>query len=250
MSEDGGSFVGFTSTTYAGQIPSGRAGAHAACAAEFAGSHLCHAAEYTLANSAVAPPSGGAWLDPSGDLEHSWSTWGTVRAGRSANETACISWSRNTAGYGGTGITEAGSITTSLDCSTTHPLACCNTPSKTRFAGFTTATTTGNAGGRHKMHALCAAEFAGAHLCHAAEYLRSNSATPVPTSGAWLDPSGFGKNSWSTIGLPEAGRSNNETACISWSRDTSGYGGTSLTASGSISTSLDCSTAHALTCCY
>jgi len=54
------------------------------------------------------------------------------------------------------------------------------------FAGFTSATTTGNAGGREAMHALCNAAFSGSHMCHAAEYNLATSATPVPSAGAWI----------------------------------------------------------------
>jgi len=57
------------------------------------------------------------------------------------------------------------------------------------FAGFTSLPYTGAQGGRQNMNTLCAAEFGDAHLCHAAEYYLTNSATPFPAGGAWLDPS-------------------------------------------------------------
>ena len=48
------------------------------------------------------------------------------------------------------------------------------------FAGFTTATYSGAAGGREVMHARCAAAFAGSHLCHNSEYVMATPATIVP----------------------------------------------------------------------
>ena len=57
------------------------------------------------------------------------------------------------------------------------------------FAGFTTLTYTGAQGGRQNMNAFCAEEFGVAHLCHISEYYLSNSATPYPAGGAWLDAS-------------------------------------------------------------
>lgn len=50
------------------------------------------------------------------------------------------------------------------------------------FAGFTQALSTGDAGGRDGMHAKCAAEFAGSHLCHASEY---QLASPRPARGSF-----------------------------------------------------------------
>jgi hypothetical protein len=58
------------------------------------------------------------------------------------------------------------------------------------FAGFTSTSYTGIAGGRHVMHARCAAAFPSSHLCHIAEYQLASSATLPPATGAWLDTSG------------------------------------------------------------
>ncbi len=38
----------------------------------------------------------------------------------------------------------------------------------------------GNQGGREQMHAICAAQYAGAHMCHMAEYYRAASSAPSP----------------------------------------------------------------------
>lgn len=58
------------------------------------------------------------------------------------------------------------------------------------FIGFTTALTTGFANGRSQLHAMCATEFAGSHMCHYSEYMLANPRTPIPTAGAWIDGSG------------------------------------------------------------
>jgi hypothetical protein len=57
------------------------------------------------------------------------------------------------------------------------------------FAGFTSSTVDGALGGREQMHARCAAELPGSHLCHVAEYQLTSSATAVPPAGAWTDSS-------------------------------------------------------------
>ena len=58
------------------------------------------------------------------------------------------------------------------------------------FIGFTTALTTGFANGRNQLHAMCATEFAGAHMCQHSEYVLANPRTPIPAVGAWIDGSG------------------------------------------------------------
>lgn len=85
------------------------------------------------------------------------------------------------------------------------------------FAGFTTATTIGAAGGREAMNARCAAEFTSAHLCHYAEYQLAASAATVPSVGAWLDLSCIEQTAGGTVesgklgcgdqlGSPDSGR--------------------------------------------
>ena len=39
---------------------------HQRCGQAFAGSHLCHVAEYERATPTITPPATGAWLDASG----------------------------------------------------------------------------------------------------------------------------------------------------------------------------------------
>ena len=247
--EDGAAFVGFTTATYKGSIANGRPGAHAACAAEFAGSHLCHISEYGLANSPLDPPSTGAWVDPSAEYDSSTTYNGSPQAGRAPNGYSCLSFSHDGNTYGGTSVGASGSVGWSSDCDKAKPLACCSTPAKTRFAGFTTATKTGKMGGRARAHQLCNTEFPGAHFCHAAEYLRANSATTIPASGAWIDPSG--NNSGVVyVGLPTLGRQLSGYTCLTYTHEGNTYGGTSLTARGSIGWSSDCDKSKALACCY
>ena len=123
--EDLGSFAGFTATTYTGAFTSGRAGAHAACAASFTGSHLCHVSEYVLATSATTVPAGGAWLAPSSSATSSGIYTGVPGAGRFIHGSACDSWTRSSSAYAGTWVTPSGSMSTSSDCAVTRALACC-----------------------------------------------------------------------------------------------------------------------------
>lgn len=250
--EELGTFAGYTATTYTGSISGGRPGAHAICAAAFSGSHLCQAAEYIQSNSATTVPASGAWLDPSisdGDSENFNN--GMAGSGRYVGYSGtCDSWSTTASGYSGTYIATSGAITNNA-CSASRVLACCNTPTKTRFAGFTSATTSGSAGGRPKMHAMCAAAFAGSHMCHAAEYIRSASGNSVPSTGAWLDPSIANAESSSfNTGMPASGRYVGYSGtCDSWSTAASGYSGTYVTTTGGI-TNNACTATRAVACCY
>lgn len=233
LGEETSSFAGFTTATTTGAVTNGRIGMHAMCATAFPGSHLCHDLEYTLSTSTVTPPADGAWIDSS----HA----GGVAAVRNATAggTSCDSWTQTASGYYGVYITAAGGMS-NTDCSRRKAVACCNSPARTRVAGFTRATTSGAAGGRMKMHAMCATEFAGSHLCHYVEYARAHSAEQPPASGAWLDDS---------LGTTAAAaRSLNNVSCESWTQSASGYYGVYLTANGGTS-STDCSRVKSVACC-
>jgi hypothetical protein len=200
---------------YDGAIGS-RQEAHAACAVEFTGAHLCHISEFVLSNSAATPPANGSWLDwsdnPLGDSTTAGSPW----FGRSTGATDCNNWSLNTS----QGATLFGDGGFGADwCNELKPLVCCNGSSAVSFAGFTTA----NAvfGGRHSMHAQCATDYPGAHMCHIAEYVRSNSTDDVPATGAWLDWSQNTDGSATTSGVPMAGRDTGATDCNNWTLTTS-----------------------------
>jgi hypothetical protein len=123
------------------------------------------------------------------------------------------------------------------------------------FAGFTTLSYTGAQGGRQNMNEICATEFGDAHLCHVSEYYLSNSATPYPAGGAWLDPSVSevgGGNGYSIIVnvssslLGIYGGSSTTFACSGWTTAASGTNGTVV---GGSSTTMPCSVARPLACC-
>lgn len=247
-SEDTGGFAGFTTSTYNGAMTNGRFGMHAACGAAFAGSHLCHAAEYLLANSSALPGTSGAWLDPSTQTDNSSSNIGSPQAGRYISGSACGSYMSSASTAYGYHLTPAGSIETA-SCDVARQLACCNAPAKTRFAGYTPTPTNGNAGGRLRMHGLCATAFPGAHLCHAAEYLRSNVATPSGSVGAWLDPSSVTGASSANGGLPLAGRYISGSACGSYGSSASTAYGYHITPKGNIETT-SCDVARPVACCF
>lgn len=262
-------FAGFTSTAVTGSH-GGREAMHATCAAQFAGSHLCHHAEYVLANSALKPPDAGAWVDPScadttdnlGNLTTQCNNWYEARPdmGRmiyaSANnydDYNCTNWTGTTAGATGLALQPDKPVT--LACSTALPLACCSSRFSETFRGFTSAHTTGAAGGRAAQHARCATEFPGSHLCHVVEYHRANPTAVVPASGAWLDPSslshyGFISN---LAALPRAGRFTGEDnsthydSCRSWVLGAATGLGAAVQPQGT--TYLSCDKSLPLACC-
>ncbi len=116
------------------------------------------------------------------------------------------------------------------------------------FAGFTSGTFNGNVGGRNAAHATCAAAFAGAHLCHAAEYLITESTAPVPAAGAWIDAS-IDVNGSSTItgASPLFGRYTGGV-CLNWTTSSSSYNGYVVGADGAVA-SASCTSTHQLACC-
>ena len=231
LGEDPASFAGFTSATTSGGAANGRQGMHALCAAAFAGSHMCHASEYTLTNSPIDPPTEGAWLDPS---------YETGLSGvRSLNGVACQSWTVGATLNSGLYLTAAAGFD-NADCSKRKPVACCNSPARTQVAGFTSMTTRGNPGGRTKMHQLCAAEFAGAHLCHLIEYVRAHDPKAIPSGGAWVDPSA-GSSATSTRELGGVSGAN-------WTIGGTLNSGLYLTAAGGTDLA-DCAKAKSLACC-
>jgi hypothetical protein len=235
--------------SYNGKVAGGRTGMHAACATAFSGSHLCHAAEYIQATSGDAPPSSGAWVDPSTVTGSAIANNGSVKAGRFSGAYTCSGWNNTGGGDYGTIVNAKGTIDIYGDCSTARQLACCNTPTKARFAGFTAATTSGGAGGRFKMHALCATAFTGAHMCHASEYLRANSAASVPSGGAWLDPSTVNSTNIANTGVPDSARFIGAYTCSSWNNTGGGDYGTIVNELGAIDIYGDCSKARSVACC-
>jgi len=105
-------FVGFTSFTTNGVI-GGRTQVNARCTAEFPGSHLCNDFEYREARSSVTLPAAGAWLEYGGT------------AGEAYNDSYCSKWTSANAASNGSVVLPTG-YTSSLNCSSVLPLACCD----------------------------------------------------------------------------------------------------------------------------
>jgi len=194
-------FAGFTQTTYTG-VAGGREAMNARCDAAFADSHLCHASEYLLANAATVPPTNGAWIDASAGIEGFnanvtvSNSLGSVEMGRYTGFhelTNCANWTLGSYSSGATvGITVTPAQMTSTQCTQSRALACCSTPTSAGFRGFTSATISGaRPGGRAEMHQTCGAQFAGSHMCHAAEYYRAAPTITPPVAGAWIDASAY-----------------------------------------------------------
>jgi hypothetical protein len=238
----------------------GREGMHHACDVEFPGSHMCHYAEYQLAASGIAIPANGAWIDFScieqkegGTVESGnlgcGSYSGSSDSGRSTSPPSsgnCMSWTSATAGH--TGIMLHPNLSISGACTELRSVACCSTPYRERFRGFTTAMTNGNTSGRAGMHARCAAEFSGSHLCHVAEYQRAHSTTSPPASGAWIDSSSYNSGSDNRGAMPRSGRSTSpDGGCNSWTLDISNRTARVITPLND--TSATCDTQHPLACC-
>ncbi len=253
--EEASAFAAFTTVTVTGAA-GGREALNAACAAVVPNSHLCHYAEYELAASSTTVPAQSAWIDQScteqyaGDsLSSGLLGWGfalaTVDSGAyvdASSTSNCANWTSST----GTGAI-IGDTTSIAACNVARPVACCNTPYREKFRGYTTPQTTGAAGGRAAMHGRCAAQFAGSHLCHLAEYERGHSTITPPAAGAWLDDS-----TWKTVAedrcaVPRSGRNTNPMGeCDSW---TAASGTTGLVLSVGGVAQGDCGSAHVLACC-
>jgi hypothetical protein len=193
----------------------------------------------------------GAWLDSS----VSWDDSSTVNAsplfGRYTGN-SCVSFTTAASGYNGTYVQPNGGVTYSSAgiCGVARPLACCNGAPKHVLAGFSAAAYTGNLGGRAAAHAICKNEFAGSHMCHASEYLRTVSSAPVPAPGAWLDSSTDPNGAASINGAPAFGRYTGNS-CVSFTTDASGYNGTYVQPNGGVTYSSAgvCGVARRLACC-
>lgn len=264
-----GRFAGYTTTSIDGQ--QGRQGMHAACRAQFAGSHMCHMAEFFRARVGQAP-STAAWMDDSGALQDYSPYWYALSSvsltvtsshiyGRvTANEAGfnCANWS--TSGSQGIAIQASGTLGV-FACATTLPVACCLTPYREIFRGFTTATTIGAGGGLIGMNGKCAAEFAGSHFCHYSEYVRAHSTVAIPAQGAWIadsryvpaptgnpTPVSVMEVAVDDLGVGAAGIGN----CGQWTSASSSVSGRTIlptTPSGDVIQSPGCDTPRPLACC-
>ncbi|AKT39503.1 uncharacterized protein CMC5_036500 [Chondromyces crocatus] len=251
LAEDVASFAGFTVATFTGNL-GGRPAAHAACGAEFSGAHLCHAAEYLRTHSSTLVPAAGAWLDGSVTVTGSATLQGAIGFGRNTYD-SCENYTFGATNPNiyGTLVAQNGSLTTTTTCGTPRALACCNGPSKPVFAGFTAQAYPGDMGGRPAVHGICSAAFPGSHLCHAAEYLRTQSSTPVPPEEAWLDASVTQSNGGTLQGGPSYGR-NTYDSCENYTFGATNPNiyGTRVLVNGALSTTTTCGTPRRVACCY
>ena len=253
-------FAGFTQAQTTGAA-GGREAMNALCIAEFSGSHMCHYAEYHVAGSGAAVPASGAWLDLScieqtaggtvesgrigcGDSVASPDSGRLVEAGQSSN---CSNWT-TAAQFTTGGQIQADGQQLTAACATPRAVACCNTPFKEKFRGFTSATTNGAAGGRAAMHARCAAEFAGSHLCHLAEYTRAGSSIAPPANGAWMDDSTYHNRFEDRGVMPRSGRTlHNQTSCNAWTSNNQFANALAMNPAGGVRGA--CDLARPLACC-
>jgi hypothetical protein len=222
------------------------------CAATFSGAHLCHAAEYIASGSVVTPPASGAWVDPSTLDGSTTAIVGSRKLGRHLFSYDCTDWTSNSVNSYGYWLDQNGGITNNGSCASQHVLACCNSPAKTTFSGYTTFTAAGGGfggSGRYGMHARCAAEFPGSHMCHAAEWIRAQVATPPPNAGAWLDPSSIDGSTTVIAGTPEAGRHLFSYDCTDWTSSSVNSYGYWIDTNGGISNNGSCATVHSIACC-
>ncbi|WP_156338273.1 hypothetical protein [Chondromyces crocatus] len=249
--EDEWGFAGFTVATYTGNL-GGRIAAHALCAAEFSGAHFCHASEYVLSVSMTPVPPDGAWIDPSATPDASTVLSGSPQFGRSnAASSVCGSWESSATNTNGYIVQPSGIPVLISSCAQARPLACCNGASMSAFAGVTSDSYAGNHGGRVAAHSRCNAEYPGAHLCHAAEYLRTSSSHTIPQEGAWLDPSTNITGGLSLNGVPTYGRSSSLAAtCNGGATAASNSNGTSVNAAGIIASTSSCAIARPFACCF
>lgn len=243
------SFAGYTSTNHTGSITAGRAGAHELCDAAFSGAHLCHASEFLRAADYSTLPTNGAWLDPSATP-----TGSTVYAGANtsfgrsaADNRSCRGWSSTS--DDGVAVVGVGEIERA-SCSIGRALACCYSNRVGTFAGYTAGTVAGNSG-RSVMHTACATEFgAGAHMCHASEFLRTNATVPPPAETAWLEPSMDRTGDRTLSGSLEVGRfAGDDRTCEGWTSNEDHEEGLIITTDGRFDLDGDCDVPRRIACC-
>jgi len=159
---------------------------------------------------------------------------------------SCANWTSASAGVVGGYVAVDGGVSFNGVCNVLRPLACCNSAPKTTFVGVTGAAAV--MAGRPAMHATCNAQFVGSHRCHAAEYLRAHSATPLPASGAWMDASISADGTSSVGGAAMFGRAS-ANSCANWTSTSAGVTGTYGMQVGAPSFNGVCSVARPVACC-
>jgi hypothetical protein len=116
---------GFTSAQFSGDL-GGWTGAHQKCNAEFPDSFFCTATDVREAESPLAAPASGAWVDTFRDstptLVRSTSYLGTC-------STALGTWTSSetsTSSTYGYWLRPTGGVSTAGNCATVRPIACCS----------------------------------------------------------------------------------------------------------------------------
>jgi len=236
----------------------GRVGAHAMCQAQFgANAWFCHATEYVNSASQGAPV-GGAWVDWSAAENGAAVTAGGLSAGRSGTSNfSCSSWTSNSLSpsqliVGVNGELLSGSP--GVDCSQQRPVTCCAGARATRVRGATTATYTGNLGGRVGANVKCQLEFgAAARFCHASEYLRAASSLQLPVGGAWIDWSASPVDGSAIVAGTRASRSATANfSCSSWTSASLSSSQLIVSSTGELlsgSPGVNCGQARPIACC-
>ena len=96
---------------------------HGLCDAEFTGSHMSHAAEYSRPNPMEPIPGPGPWIEPSIDYQGSETYNASPTFGRTIYA-SCGSWSRSDINSRGRYLLTSGRIDYT-GCNTVRPVACC-----------------------------------------------------------------------------------------------------------------------------
>ncbi|MFZ5442442.1 MAG: hypothetical protein ACOZQL_20705 [Myxococcota bacterium] len=243
---EGYSFAGFTVAAYTGDL-GGIQGAHAKCAAEYPGAHLCTDREYEVVGSSVPVPAAGAWIDFARYISSSAPS--STPRDRDGNY-SCGAWRQASGAYSGAldPFGEYVRTTVSTACGTLRPLACCRAAQSAWFRGFTTLAFTGDLGGIQGAHAKCAAQYPGSHLCTDREYEQAASPVPVPAAGAWID---FARYISSSAPSASPRDRDGNYSCGAWKATSGAYSG-ALDAFGSYvrtTVTTACSTVRPLACC-
>lgn len=184
LGASGPEFAGFTTATYTGDL-GGSFGANQKCNVEFAGSYFCLGSEFDLANSIIAPPASGAWIDNGRD-SNGYRSYSACRFDGN-NLAWTYSGAAIAASYRSGPIVRPTGPSPSSLCNELKPLACCRSTAAVAFRGFTAMTYDGNLGGAVGANQKCHAQFPGSYFCLGSDFDLSNSGLTPPATGAWID---------------------------------------------------------------
>lgn len=238
--------AGYTAAKFNGNL-GGRIGAHLKCQAEFPGSHYCHVAETIDANPS-AYSTAYVWIDTStADTFTPVFDSATLFSGRLAGDTStCAGWTSSYSTDSGA-VFNYSTAQVGSGCNATYSIACCFSDAARPFVGFTAAPVALDTRGRPALHQACAAEFPGAHFCHSAEYVRSDSTETVPVNGAWMDSSSHGETSGTRF-AGRYGRASSTYNCSGWMYQLAGPTGVFVQPNGNVGRG-GCEVVRNLACC-